>query len=436
MSTFRTLRRRLLGSATALTMAAGLVTAFPSGSEAVTAPAVAAVPAVTVVGEPVQFVAVGSDPTYMYRYASLFVCRTPDFVAQLYNSWCAGGAWATAAYGSVAPATIATYTPVAADIGTNPYFAFVCDINGGGTCDGPFDGSFVVAPGVTDAFVSDDCDTAGTNVVTGFVGDQYVKARWKQSNGQTRVCVAAEQSGEHMGGRLVFGGGATPGAVQVDDGAASAAACAADPNNVPVQSGTVLGGQPYWIHVTPSPTASSDAAWVCIRFTSTLGLRLRLSAADAVPFLDFTADPGHAHAPAYTTALWPVAGPSATCSAAPQRRRYLDVEVGDTRSALYGWSEAPTEHHLCLRAGGAGGAGGRLTVASDAASSVTLGSSTAPCPFDVVTRSDAPSYGLYISDPSAVGLPVSACGAVAGTATSVTVSSPDAGGATWSPDPA
>ena len=392
-------------------------------------------PGAVVAGSPAVFSApwTSTDPAHTAR---LVVCRTPSHGPD----GCAGGAWASGEISAARPA-VATFTPTHADVGTHPFHAYVCDDDA--ACAPPVSGTFQVLPAhETVAFPSDSCDIGGTNVVSGFIEDAYLKARFAPGAdpGATSVCVAAENGGTHVGGRITIDD-TTPGTpvdVDVDDDAASVQACGTNANNVSVQSGTVLGGQPYWVHVTPTPVGSTDAAWVCIRFTNTLGVRLRFATGSISMPGAFAADPPTPHVPAYASGLWPSAGPSAACAAAVGgSTRYADLRVGAVPVALYGWAESPTRTHLCVRGGTAGGAGGRLTVDSAGVPTVTTGTTTAPCPFDVVTRADAPSYGVYLSNPATLpALPASACVSVAGTSRSATVTYSGAAVATWSPDPA
>lgn len=102
-----------------------------------------------------------------------------------------------------------------------------------------------------------------------------------------------------------------------DSDPASVAACRADPNYISVQSGTLLGRQPYWIVAAPRPMGSG----------------------------------------------WAVSGPSADCASATTGTVTRDVNllVGTQQVALYRWEESASRSHVCVRAGGPGGAGGRLT---------------------------------------------------------------------------
>ena len=294
-----------------------------------------------------------------------------------------------------------------------------------------------VNPSVTlsPAFASDDCDTGGTNVVSGHVADAYVKLRTRPDPANPSaqwVCVAAEAAGAHAGGRLTVGGVgvALP---AIDQDPASVAACATKPSNVRPHSGAVAGEQ-QWVDVTPGPAGTTDAAWVCVRLTNGVGFRLRYPGGVSTGVtIGFAADPAAPHSPPYPTAPWPAAGPSAAC-AVGGGTRYVNATVGDTPVALYGWSEG-TRHHLCLRAGGAGGTGGRLTVDTDSIGGgpVAVGNDRTPCPVDVTTRDVAPTYGLYLSNP---GTPLSACAQVGGAEVSVTVGGSGATSPTWTPDPA
>lgn len=296
----------------------------------------------------------------------------------------------------------------------------------------------------TGRHVSDDCD-AGTNVVSGFLGDAYLKLRHSPSAidpTSTFVCVALETGGSHLGGRLTIGGGSPSGDVPVDQDSASAASCAATAGNVRVQGGTVAGGEPYWIDAAPAPAASGETTWVCVRLTSAFGVRLRVPGPAVLGTTGFVPDGGTTHAPAYSAGPWPTPGLSASCAAAVSgtRTRLIDATVGTSRVGLYAWQESPSRAHVCIRGGGVGGAGGRLTVDTAASPGVspvvTTTNSTAPCPFDVVTRTDAPSYGVYVSDPSALpNPPVSGCVGVADFAAGATIGADAAATARWSPDP-
>lgn len=369
--------------------------------------------------------------------AKLLVCRTPSI--GVWPPSCSDGAWAVGSYSTSRVAT-ATYTTQYADIGTHDYYALVCD-NDSHTCSDALHGTFtVVASAYAPTFVSDSCD-AGENVITGFIkASMYIKARWQHAaaTNTTSVCVAAEAyTGQHVGGRITIDGTAPGTTATVDDDAASVGLCGANANNIIVQSGMVLGGQPYWVHVTPAPVGSTDAVWVCVRFTSTLGVRLRFTTGAINLPGAFAADPPDRHVPAYSMGPWPTTGPSATCVGGLADGGYLDVMVRDARVAMYSWPETPTRRHYCVRADSVDGAGGRLTVDSAGVPTVTPTTSTAPCPFDIITRNEAPSYGLYISDPDDLpALPVSACAEVAGSVIGVTVSYSGDAVATWSPDPA
>jgi hypothetical protein len=290
---------------------------------------------------------------------------------------------------------------------------------------------------------SDDCDAAGTNVITGYLGATYVKLRTAPGGPNvTLVCVAAENGTTHLGGKVAVNG-TPPGApTAVDQDAASVEACDLNANNTDVQSGTVLGGQPYWIDVTAQPAGSTDLAWVCVRFTNTVGFRLRFSTGGAGAGTGFVADPPTPRN--YADAPWPVAGPSALCQTGlgGTKTRDVNLTVGTTHLALYRWAENASRSHLCFRAGATGGAGGRLsldTAASPGVSPVFISTnSITPCPFDVVTRTEPPpTYGVYISDPEALPTPpVSACVAVTTTAVGVSLGASGPATASWNPDPA
>lgn len=289
-------------------------------------------------------------------------------------------------------------------------------------------------------FVSDDCDTGGTNVVTGFVGDAYVKARHKPVANGTLVCVAAEAGAAHLGGRLTVTGVSVGTPVAVDQDGASVAACAANPNNVRLQNGTVGGGQPYWLDVTPAPAGSTDAAWVCVRLTNSVGLRLRLTAGQ-VTGTSFAADPAVPHTPAYAAPAWPSSGPSALCGV-ESPTRVVAATVGTTPVAFSIGSPSYLGYrHVCLRAGGAGGAGGRLTLDTAASPGVsgvlTTTDSTSPCSFDVLTGTSPVSYGIFLSNPAALpNPPASACVSVAGFALGATLGANGPATVAWYPDPA
>lgn len=291
-------------------------------------------------------------------------------------------------------------------------------------------------PSIGETFVSDDCDT-GTDVVSGFVDGAYLKLRHRPSAtdpNATLVCVAAEAGGAHLGGRLDLGGASgTP--AGIDQDSASVAACGTNVSNIRVQSGTVAGGQPYWIDVTPLPAGSIDAAWVCVRFTSTVGFRLRF--AGGVGQAGFTADPPTAHVPPYAEPSWPGNVPSAACANAATATKLVDVTAAGTHVGLYGWQESASRTHLCVRGGGAGGVLTVDTAASPGVSPVlTTRNDLSPCSFDLFTRSDPPSLGVYLSDPADLpDLPVSACVEVAGTARAATIGADGPATVTWTPDP-
>jgi len=283
---------------------------------------------------------------------------------------------------------------------------------------------------------SDSCDS-GVNVVSGFVGDAYLKVRHRPSQSDPNalwICVAGERGGVHVGGLVTVDGVAPGQPVIVDQDAPSVLSCGDAVGNVRLQSGTVLGGQPYWLDVAPSPAGSGDIAWVCVRFTSTVGVRLRVSAGGLPGSTGFVPDTG-AHAPAYTVPAWPASGPSAACLGAAGSTRYVDLTVGFDRVALYSWAESATRSHVCLRGGAYGGRLTLDTAASPGVSPVlTTRGDISACSFDIVTGT-SPSYGVYISDPASLpDPPVSGCVTAGGVALGVTLGANGPATAAWLQD--
>jgi len=285
-------------------------------------------------------------------------------------------------------------------------------------------------------YPSDDCDASGSNVVTGFVDGAYVKAKTSPGGANsTWVCLAAEAGGTHVGGKVTLNAsvpGISAAGVDLDD--ASVAACAGNANNIRIDSGTILG-QPWWVDVTPSPIGSTDSAWVCIRLTGSVGVRLRLAPGVSVGLPTFSPDTVGAHVPPYTENPWPAPGqPSAACQNAGGIR-LANLTVGNTPIALYAWQEALTKADVCVREGATGGVGARATVnALPTITGISTTNSTSPCPLAVFTSSN-PSFGIFTSNPG--GLPVSACVAVGGTALGVSINTPSVGSAvTIQPDTA
>jgi photosystem II stability/assembly factor-like uncharacterized protein len=276
-------------------------------------------------------------------------------------------------------------------------------------------------------FPSDDCDSAGTNVLTGFVSSAYVKAKTApEGMNATWVCVAAETGGAHGGGKLALNA-SPPGlsVAQIDLDPNSVAACATNAKNVRVDGGQIAG-QPWWVDVTPSPSGSSDSAWVCVRLTNSAGFRLRFAPGVSIGVPSFSPDSTSPHLPAYVENPWPApTQPSSVCQVAGGTR-VLNLTVLTTPLALYTWQESLAKAHLCVRAGSTGTGGAHLAVDAHAADTgISTTSSTTPCPFPLFT-SNNPSFGAYTSNPS-TGLPASACVAVGTTARGVTVNKPTVG---------
>jgi hypothetical protein len=307
---------------------------------------------------------------------------------------------------------VATYTYTGMNAGDDVITASVA---GAPTATGA--ATVVWQASVVDQWPSDHCD-AGTNVVTGFLDGTYVRLKTAPGGASTTwVCVATEDASVHLGGKVSVNGTAPGVPAGVDQDAGSVAARDTNASNERLGSGTLLGGQPWWIDVTPLPAGSSDAAWVCVRLGDSVGFRLRLAAGTGPGGVSFDPDSTSAHAPAYVEDPWPVVGqPSAACQAAPSgRTRFVNATVGTTPVALYSWQESSSRAHLCVRAGATGANGGRFTLDSGPASTtVTTTNSTSPCPFDVFTSGGSPSFGVFVSDPDNLpDPPVSACVAVA-----------------------
>ncbi len=281
-------------------------------------------------------------------------------------------------------------------------------------------------PGVG-GYSSDDCDAAGTNIVSGFVDGTFAKAKTAPGGANTTwLCVAGEAGGAHVGGKLTLNA-STPGlsVASVDLDNASVAACGSNANNIHVNGGQIAN-QPWFVDVTPSPTGSTDSAWVCVRMTNSVGFRLRFAPGVSIGLPSFAADSTSPHVPPYVEDPWPApTQPSAACQLGGGTR-LANLKVGSTPVALYTWQESATKANLCVRGGATGGAGARLTVSTDGVSTgITTTNSTSPCPFALFT-SQNPSLGAFISNPSA-SLPVSACVAVGSTALGVTANAPTTG---------
>lgn len=291
-------------------------------------------------------------------------------------------------------------------------------------------------PGAFTGWPSDGCDQ-GTNVVSGYVGIAYVKVRelsgLPADPDATVVCIVAEPL-YHLGGRLTLTGAGAGTVSTVDDGTAASAACAAQPHNVRVQSGTLLGGQPYWVDVTPAPFASGDATWVCLRVTDAVALRIRFGTGVLAAF---TPDTIYGHYPDYPPPSWPAGVAAPTCAAAANAVRYVDLAVGEGNQpvSLYSWNESATRAHVCYRGGGSAG---RFTVDTTATPGVsplvTVTNTATACPFAVITRDQAPTYGVYTSNPATLpNPPASACVSVGGTTTGVSVGATGPATVTWAP---
>lgn len=276
---------------------------------------------------------------------------------------------------------------------------------------------------------SDGCD-AGTNIASGFVDNTYLKVKTISAGASTSVCLAAETAGVHLGGKLTVGTNVPTLPAGVDLDPASVAACSTNANNKRVDGGVILG-EPWWIDLTISPVGSTDAAWVCLRATNSVGFRFRIGGVPGIGILGFTPDPLTPHVPPYAENPWPVSNmPSAACMAAPSgKTRIVNATLGGTPVATYLWQETLLRAHLCFRVGTAGGVGGQLTIDGGAPLGiVSTTNNTAPCPFTVFT-STTPSLGLFTSTPDAT--PISVCLSVLGTTLGVTVN-PSGGGAVGS----
>jgi hypothetical protein len=250
----------------------------------------------------------------------------------------------------------------------------------------------VVPPPVR--YASDLCN-AGTNLVAGFVGDAYVKARTAQSPidpDVTLVCFAADDRvTSHVGGLLEVGSSALPAATDSE-----ATTCEADPNNEVVVAGTVHGGQPVRVDVTADPSGEDDL-WVCLQLTS-VAVRLRFASANGPT--EFEPDLTAPH-PTYAEEAWPApAQPSAACAAAlGGATRLVNARVGETFVGLYGWEESATRAHLCYRAAdGTDATGARVTLDGLGNPGVSTSlTDVSPCTFPEFSIDTPPVGGLWLS---------------------------------------
>jgi hypothetical protein len=270
-------------------------------------------------------------------------------------------------------------------------------------------------------YPSDDCTTG--NVVSGYVGDTYVRVRTQADPtdpGKQWVCVVGQDGSAHHGGKVVLG--AAPGSVNPDVGvdATQADAESCLPIGQRVQEGTFAGGNPFFVDMAPNPDGSAGA-WVCVRVAGVF-LRLR-AAADAPVTANFQADSPTLHPPYTEDAMTGLH--SGTCQAAGGTR-HLNLKVGDQQVALY-THEDDTRTDMCVRAGPQGA---RVSVDSGATPAPDYETGTnrdSSCPWDLITLGGG-TAAVWMVDPLNPQLPAGVCVTVLGSTQRVTVTLGDGEG--------
>lgn len=258
-------------------------------------------------------------------------------------------------------------------------------------------------------YPSTDCTSAAGVLIDGFVGPAHVVVR-TDSGPPASVCIAIDTGTAHVGGKVVIDS-ALPGIPFSDN---NQAACAADPNNTRVRSGTIgPDNEPYRIDVTNR----TDAVWVCVQATSVVAKRVVIakSGSGTSGFLpDATAPYG------YTERAAPVGQASAACQTAASgtKTRLVNADVGTAHLWAYIWQEpGGAKSHLCLRAqqpaqSPTTAVGGRLDLDSGGSQSFVTTDTSAdfsPCDFNLASDPTATvPYVFKIRNPLS-GSPAWAC---------------------------
>lgn len=312
--------------------------------------------------------------------------------------------------------------------------------------DGYVEVTPVVDPVVTTAATpasSDDC-TGGTGLFEAFAEGVSARATVSQPDPQTLwVCARVEAATGGFGGKLVVTQPTGISGLPTTDGDYASCATAAGnivPTQHPILSGTVGDPSDPATYLPYLLDAYSDGSstWLCLRAGSVTRRVIVPPGSGVTPrAVTFVADP-----PGVPVLAAPAAPatPSGECQRPLAGTRYLDATVADTRVFLY--SERPAEGatRLCVRADGAVGVGGALTVdvvGTDGLlpSVETSTTDMSPCTVQVF-HNDSPVVAIRRSATGQV--PASVCVTVGSGSLRVTVGTGTGGqpvDVTWQPDP-